>query len=163
MQDVMTRLYNLPLMSAALIQGYCVGGGAEIATACDFRLMSKHARFGFTQRHLGLTTGFGCGSRLVSLLGRRKALELLTKGELLGWKDGADIGLVDAILPENFTFVTTGRKWLGKKIPERPEVAQAVKKMAVAVDKEKDLTDALLLESRMFGSLCGRPTQNEPW
>ena len=101
--------------------------------------------------------------RLVRLLGRRKALEILTKGELLRWKHGADLELIDGLLPEDDTFVTTGRKWLGRKIPERPEVAQVVKKMAVAVDRELDLTEALTIESKMFGALCGRPPQNEPW
>jgi ethylmalonyl-CoA/methylmalonyl-CoA decarboxylase len=81
--DVLTAFNHLPLLSVALIEGGAVGGGSELATACDFRIFDSKARIHFKQVHLGLTPGWGGGTRLVELVGRREALKILCAGNSL--------------------------------------------------------------------------------
>lgn len=71
----------------------------QLITACDFRLMSKDAEIRFIQVKMGLTPGWGGGARLVKLLGKQKALQLLGKGEKVDLSYGHQLGLVDGELP----------------------------------------------------------------
>ena len=71
---------------------------AQLTTACDFRLMSKDAEIRFVQVKMGLTPGWGGGARLVKLLGKQKALQLLGKGEKVDLSYGHQLGLVDGEL-----------------------------------------------------------------
>lgn len=77
MVDATSRLAALPLVSVAAIQGAAVGGGAELATACDFRVMEREATIQFVHAARGLVPGWGGITRLVELCGRRQALYLL--------------------------------------------------------------------------------------
>ena len=81
MSQIMTltllRLRRLPLISVALIDGYAIGGGAELATCTDFRISTKQSTIRFVQAKMGVSTGWGGGARLTKLMGRQKALELL--------------------------------------------------------------------------------------
>lgn len=63
MHDTLTRLHQLPLVSVALIQGKALGGGAELATACDFRLFTNKGEIGFVQGRMGVVTGWGGATR----------------------------------------------------------------------------------------------------
>jgi len=99
MQRTLTRLGRLPLVSVAAIEGKALGGGAELALACDFRLMSQDAEIRFVQVKMGLTPGWGGGARLVRLLGKQKALQLLGKGEKVHLSYGCQLGLIDGELP----------------------------------------------------------------
>ncbi|KFV77223.1 Ethylmalonyl-CoA decarboxylase, partial [Dryobates pubescens] len=78
MQNTLTRLMRLPLISVALVQGKAFGGGAELATACDFRLMSPGSELRFVHRLMGLAPGWGGGARLVRIVGTGAALRLLS-------------------------------------------------------------------------------------
>ena len=78
MTDNLNRLRSLPLLSVAAVDGAGFGGGAELATACDWRVMAADARLRFVQAKMGATTGWGGSARLVELVGRRQALRLLT-------------------------------------------------------------------------------------
>ncbi|XP_005043914.1 PREDICTED: ethylmalonyl-CoA decarboxylase [Ficedula albicollis] len=77
MQNTLTRLMRLPLISVALVQGKAFGGGAELTTACDFRLMTPGSEIRFVHKQLGLVPGWGGGARLVRLVGGGAALQLL--------------------------------------------------------------------------------------
>lgn len=63
MHETLTRLHQLPLISVALVQGKALGGGAELATACDFRLFTSKGEIGFVQGRMGVVTGWGGGTR----------------------------------------------------------------------------------------------------
>ncbi|KAG7273241.1 hypothetical protein CRUP_001337 [Coryphaenoides rupestris] len=69
MQDALTRLLRLPLVSVALVEGRALGGGAELTTACDFRLVTRDSRIQFVHKHMGLVPGWGGAARLVPIRG----------------------------------------------------------------------------------------------
>ena len=89
------------MITVALVRGHAIGGGAELATACDFRLMEADARIGFVQSTMGVAPGWGGGTRLVRLLGRKKALELMISARVLPAVEAVAEGLADAFAGED--------------------------------------------------------------
>ena len=83
MQEVLERLRSLPLVSVALVEGVAYGGGAELLTACDHRLVSKEARIRFIHAKMGVSVGWGGGARLVELVGREFAIRCLTTAAII--------------------------------------------------------------------------------
>ena len=163
MRDVLTRLHDMPLVSVALLRGKTLGAGAEMALACDFRIMAENAVLGFIHARQGVTPALGSASRLQKLIGRRQSLSLLSRANRLSWSEAMDLGLIEALLPDNDKFTKGGRRWIERHLPEEPKVAQVIKRMAVAVANEQDLDKALHIESHMFGALCGSPEKHQPW
>merc|ERR1719370_1570969 len=100
MHAVLTQFYRLPMLTVALVRGNAVGGGSELTTACDFRLMHPDSRIGFVQSTMGVAPGWGGGARLVRLLGRNKALKLIASGKVLRASEALTIGLADEVLEE---------------------------------------------------------------
>ncbi|MEW9034129.1 MAG: enoyl-CoA hydratase/isomerase family protein, partial [Planifilum fimeticola] len=109
MGRLLLELQDLGKPTIAAIEGTAVGGGCEIAVSCDFRLASDRARFGFIQVRLGITSGWGGGTRLLSLLKRSDALYLLLTGEVIDSETALRIGLVDRIFPSGEEFA--GAAW----------------------------------------------------
>lgn len=101
MFDTLQRLQALPMISVALVEGKAIGGGAELTTACDFRLMSKSAKIGFVHIKLGITVSWGGGTRLVQIIGSHKALEIISSGRQLTAQEALDIGLATHIIEES--------------------------------------------------------------
>src|SRR5690606_8349968 len=99
MGRLLLELQDLGKPTIAAVEGAAVGGGCEIAVSCDFRLASDRARFGFVQVRLGITSGWGGGTRLLSLLKRSDALYLLLTGEVIDSETALRIGLVDRVFP----------------------------------------------------------------
>lgn len=97
MVDTLTRFRRLPLVSVALIEGGAYGGGAELSTACDFRIMEKSAVIQFVQAKMGVSPGWGGGARLYKLVGRQQALRLLCAAEKVTSTRAVDIRLVDSV------------------------------------------------------------------
>ena len=100
-------------------QGPALGGGAELTTMTDFRLCSAGASVSFVQARMGLGPGWGGARRLVELVGRRAALNLLLTSAKLGSQEGADLGYFDAVLGGG-EAVSLAEQWLlgGIKIPK---------------------------------------------
>ena len=82
----------------AVVEGGAVGGGAELATACDFRIMHKAAKIRFKHILLGLTPGWGGGSRLTSIVGRRHALRMMAGAVAVDATEALRTGLVDEVV-----------------------------------------------------------------
>lgn len=80
MSDALYTMENLPVPVIAAINGYALGGGSEIALACDMRIIDSDAKMGMVQINMGLTPGWGAGQRLLRIVGYSKAMELLLKG-----------------------------------------------------------------------------------
>ncbi len=97
MAVVLDALRDLPMISVAAIEGPAVGGGAELTTACDFRVMRRGASIHFAQARLGVAAGWGGASRLVALAGRRVALGVLARAERIGADEALALGLADRI------------------------------------------------------------------
>ena len=96
-QALMDELDRFPAPVFAAVHGYCMGGGLDLALACDFRIASPHAIFGHRGAALGLMTGWGGTQRLSRLVGKARALEMFVAAEKLHARQALALGLVDAI------------------------------------------------------------------
>lgn len=96
-QELMHQIATFPAPVFAAIDGYCMGGGLDLALACHRRVASPHAIFGHRGAALGLITGWGGTQRLPRLIGKAKALELLVAAEKLHPAEALRLGLIDAI------------------------------------------------------------------
>ncbi len=101
-QEVFRRLERLPVPTIAAIDGLCLGGGAELALACAYRLASDRpeTRIGFPEVRLGIIPGWGGTTRLPRLVGLRTAIELIVTGKTLSAKRAQRVGLVDECVPQ---------------------------------------------------------------
>ncbi len=99
-QALMNTIEQFPAPVYAAIEGYCMGGGLDLALACQRRIASPHAIFGHRGAALGLITGWGGTQRLPRLIGKAKALEILTAAEKIHAAEALRIGLVDALAPD---------------------------------------------------------------
>ncbi|KAJ8411475.1 hypothetical protein AAFF_G00162830 [Aldrovandia affinis] len=161
MQNVLTRLLRLPLISVALVEGRALGGGAELTTACDFRLMTVGSEIRFVHKHMGLVPGWGGAARLVRIVGSGNALKLLGGAWKVDPEYGERIGLSDGTLdPEAGAALGQAERWLGGLTGGPAPVIQAVKKVVLS-GRELPLEDALRTERDVFGTVWGGPANLE--
>jgi len=99
MRTTLDRLTAMTIPVVAALNGDALGGGAELALACDFRIAAAHARIGFTQISLGLMPAWGASERLAALVGRGQALHMLLTGRVLMSAEALDAGLVEEVVP----------------------------------------------------------------
>lgn len=126
--NALHRLEALPCPTIAAINGPARGGGAEIALACDFRVMSADADLGLVQVTLGLTPGWGAGGRLLRLIGYSIAMELLMTGRVLDAQEARAYGLVNRIAPPGTALPAAIE--LAREIGQMPATAvQAIKRI----------------------------------
>jgi len=147
MSTVLDTLLDLPIVSVAVLGGAAIGGGAELATACDFRVASPSASIHFVQSRLGITTGWGGAGRLVRHVGRRRALWMLLDGEPVDAESAREWGLVDAIHED---AGTAARALLDVVTARAPAVARSVKRQVVGDDA-----------SSAFAEVWGGPSHRE--
>jgi enoyl-CoA hydratase len=98
MRATLDRIPQLDIPVIAGLNGDALGGGAELAVACDFRIAASHARFGFAQISLGLMPAWGASERLAALVGRGRALHLLLSGSTLTADEGLRAGLIEEVV-----------------------------------------------------------------
>jgi enoyl-CoA hydratase len=150
MGKALERLRSLPAPTIAAINGPARGGGAEIAVACDQRIMAAGADIGFVHAHLGITTAWGGARYLFLTVGYPLALELLTTGRVLGAVEAEEIGLVDHLAPQGGALEAA--QALAAKMARHPvEAVRAAKRLlrfAVAYPEV-----AKHAERRLFASL----------
>lgn len=123
---------RFPAPVVAVLNGMAVGGGAELAVACDFRVAARSASIGFVQARLAITTGFGGGSDLMALLGARRALRLLLEAEALGAAQALAVGLVDEVAAEGETLDACVARFVAPILRASPRVTRAYKAQALA-------------------------------
>src|SRR5438132_4288709 len=96
--ETLARLENTPKLVIAAINGHCVGGGLEIAMACDIRIAKKDAgRTGLAEVNLGVIPGMGGTQRLPRLVGKARAMELAASGRMIAFEEARDIGLITEV------------------------------------------------------------------
>ncbi|PKK33320.1 ethylmalonyl-CoA decarboxylase isoform X2 [Columba livia] len=158
MQNTLTRLMRLPLISVALVQGKAIGGGAELTTACDFRLMAPGSEIRFVHKHMGLVPGWGGAARLVRMVGSRAALQLLSGAARVDPQRALCLGLSEETLSssDGTKALEEAQVWLSQYTEGPASVIQAVKKV-VTVGRELPLEDALRTEKDIFGTVWGGP------
>lgn len=160
MHDTLTRLYTLPMVSVALVEGVALGGGAELATACDVRIMTNDAKIGFVQIRMGVTTGWGGATRLYSMLGRTKTLKLLGSGKVLTAHDAASLGLADYVLPDSLHPLEAAQSLLSEQFCKGDaRIVRRVKETVVGIEQSDSLQEALDFERKVFASVWGSDIQ----
>lgn len=162
MQNTLTRLMRLPLISVALIQGRALGGGAEVTTACDFRLMTADGEIRFVHREMGIVPSWGGGTRLVELLGARQALKVLSGALPLDAARALSLGMVEEVLraSDEASCLQEARAWLGQFTQGPPQVIRALKR-SVSSSRELCLEEALQMEKELVGTVWGGPANRE--
>jgi enoyl-CoA hydratase len=100
-QDVFFRIENCTKPVVAAVNGFALGGGCELAMACHFRIASDNAKFGQPEVNLGLIPGYGGTQRLVHLIGKGRALELLMTGNMIDASIALEYGLVNHVVPQD--------------------------------------------------------------
>jgi len=149
MKEVTDRLAGFPWPVIAAVNGLAVGGGCETAVACDFRIASESAKLGYRQVALGVISGWGGGPRLVHLLGKGRALRLMTTGDLLSANEALAIGLVDEVVSPD--QVMPSALALARRIAENPPLAVRAFKRLVQMTVRVPLEAALEFETELFG------------
>jgi len=158
-QDVFFQIERLPKPVIACVNGFALGGGCEIAMACDFIYASEKARFGQPEVNLGLIPGFGGTQRLSRLVGRAKAKELCMTGEMIDAQQGIALGLVAKIFPAEQLFDETMK--VARALALRSAgVLRSVKKV-VDGGVDLDLRSGCALEAEAFGVCFGSEDMRE--
>ena len=146
-----------PIIAAG--NGFALGGGCEIALACDFIYASEKARFGQPEVSLGVIPGFGGTQRLARRVGIGRARELCFTGAIIGAEEARSIGLVNAVVPHGELLGKVAE--VARLIASRGPVAVAQCKRVLARGADVTLQVANELEAQAFASLFGTRDQRE--
>ena len=158
-QWLMKSLQNFPKPIIAAINGFALGGGCELAMACDIRLASSKAKLGQPEVNLGIIPGYGGTQRLPRLVGRGKALQLILTGEMVGAEEALRIGLVDEVYePDELMEKAVA---MAKVICSKGPLAIMHAKECVHRGMDVGLSSGCDLEKANFGSVCGTNDKNE--
>ncbi|WP_371373629.1 short-chain-enoyl-CoA hydratase [Sporomusa aerivorans] len=150
-QAVFNKIENLPQPVIAAVNGYALGGGCELAMACDIRIASEQAKFGQPEVSLGIPPGFGGTQRLPRLVGKGRAKELLFCGDMIDAAEAYRIGLVNQVVGAE--ELMNAAKAMAGKIITRAPLAVKVCKAAVNEGLDIDLESGMAYEAEVFG-LC---------
>jgi enoyl-CoA hydratase len=143
----------------ALVNGFALGGGCELAMACTMRIASDKARLGQPEVKLGLVPGYGGTQRLPRLVGEGAALKMLLTGEMVGAAEALRIGLVDEVVPAA-ELMARGEA-IAKAIIAVAPLAVAGCIEAVQRGRGVGLDEGLRVEAEIFGRLCGTEDKRE--
>jgi enoyl-CoA hydratase len=158
-QAVLSLIESCGRPVIALINGFALGGGCELALACTLRLASATARLGQPEIKLGIIPGYGGTQRLPRLIGQSRALKLILTGELIGAEEALRIGLVDEVVPAE-ELLARGQA-LAAQIAGAAPLAVTGALEAVRRGSHLHLHDGLRVEAEVFGQLCETEDKKE--
>ena len=153
------RLETLAIPTIALVNGYCLGGGCELAMSCDWILASDTAVFGQPEVTLGIAPGIGGTQRLSRLIGRARAMELTVTGRQVKADEALAWGLVNHVFGAD-ELEEQGLA-VARTIAGRPPIAVQLIKEAVQRGQDMDLDNACAFESEIFGLCFSTADQKE--
>jgi enoyl-CoA hydratase len=147
-QGVLERIERLPQPVIGAINGFALGGGCELAMACDLLIAADTARFGQPEVNLGIIPGYGGTQRLPRLVGRNIAKEMVLTGEMITSQRAYEIGLVNRVVPQA-ELMGAARETAAKILSKGP-IAVRTAKMAMNRGLDLDLSNACALEANAF-------------
>lgn len=151
-QVVFNKLETYHVPTVACVNGFALGGGCEIAMACHLRVCSPNAKFGQPEVNLGIIPGYGGTQRLVQLVGKGKALEILMTADLLGAEEALRLGLVNYVV-EQSELKTKATEIINKTATKGPRaIASVIECVNAYFDKGKNGFD---YEIKSFGTFAG--------
>lgn len=158
-QEVFTLIENSRKPYIAAVNGFALGGGCEIAMACDFRIASENAKFGIPEVTLGVVPGFGGTQRLPKLVGLGRAKEMLVTGGMYGAELAERWGLVNSVVPQS--ELMSKCEEIAGKIAKNS--AYAIYSGLEAMNQANQIkqSDGLELEALIFGKTFSFPDQKE--
>jgi len=149
--SLFAEIERFPRPTIAAINGYALGGGCELALACDIRIAADTAKFGQPELGLGIIPGAGATQRLPRIIGLGRAKHLVLTGEIIDAKQALEIGLVSAIAPPGQLQLRA--RELAKKILRQGPLATRLAKIALNASARVDMDSGLLIET-LAQALC---------
>jgi enoyl-CoA hydratase len=143
-QELFTAVENFPWPVIAAVNGYALGGGSELALACDLRIAAEEAKFGFPETGLGIIPAAGGTQRLPRLIGWGKAKELILTGEIIDAREAERLHLVSKVVPRG-ELMATARAY-AEKILSRGPLAVRLAKRALNIAARAGLDAGLEVE-----------------
>ena len=143
------KLMNMRQITIAAVNGFALGGGCEIAMACDIRIASENAIFGQPETGLGIIPGFGGTQRLARLVGMGRAKEMIFTCDNIDAQEAYRIGLVNKVVSTEELYETANA--MAKKIISKGSYANAVAKAAINNGYDMDIKNAVEMEANLFG------------
>jgi len=158
-RSLFTAIDTFPKPVIAMINGYCLGGGCELALACDIRIASENASFGQPEINLGIIPGGGGTQRLPRLVGEGKAMEMILTGEIIDARTAFTIGLVNHVVPADQLQAKTLE--MANRIAEKSPIALQLAKEAVKLASKSNLDEGLRREVDLFALCFSTEDKNE--
>lgn len=158
-QEVFFKLERLDKPVIAAINGFALGGGCEVAMACDIRIAADTARLGQPEINLGIIPGYAGTQRLPRLVGKGAAKLMIYTGEMVKAEEALRIGLVDKVVAAS--ELLDEAKALAKQLLAKSPIALAVAKRSIDLGMEVDLDRGSAIEAMNFGIACSTEDKNE--
>jgi enoyl-CoA hydratase/carnithine racemase len=156
-QEVFTRLEQLPKPTIAAINGYALGGGCELALACDLRIAAEDAQLGQPEILLGVIPGAGGTQRLPRLVGVGRAKDIIYSGRFVSAQEALEIGLVTEVVAAGEVHATAAA--MAARFAAGPSVAMMAAKQAIDRGSQTDIASGLHIERQAFAALFATEDQ----
>lgn len=157
--DIFRKIETFPIPFIAAVNGFALGGGCELAMACDFRIASENAVFGQPEVGLGITPGFGGTQRLARLISPGYAKQLIYTGRNIKADEALRIGLVNSVV--SFQDLLPTAEKLAGQIGQNAPIAVRQCKKAINEGLQCNMDDAIVLEEKLFGECFATEDQKE--
>lgn len=156
---IFRKLELLPIPTIAVVNGYALGGGCEMAMACDLILAGEKAKFGQPETGLGITPGFSGTQRLLRRVGVSKAKELIYTGRMIDAQEAIQLGLADHVYPDD--QLQEEALAMAKKIADNAPAAVRYAKCAINEGAQTDIDAAIAIENKWFAKCFATEDQKE--
>ncbi len=157
-QDIFQKVADLEQPVIAAIDGFALGGGLELALACDIRIASSNSQVGFPEVSLGILPGYGGTQRLPRLIGPGKAKQLIFSAEHLSAEEAKSVGILEEVTDGS---ALEKAKELAAKITNKAPLGVRAAKKAIDEGLEVTVKEGQHIEALAFGDLCGTEDKNE--
>jgi enoyl-CoA hydratase len=158
-QQILSRIERFPKVVIAAINGFALGGGCELALACQIRIASDKAQIGLPEVTLGIIPGYGGTQRMVRLLGKARALELILTGNRVSAEEAERIGLVNRVVPHERLMESAEE--MARTIISRGPLAVRAAIEAVVIGSDMSFEEGQFLEATLFGLLAASEDMKE--